>query len=70
MDCSFISKSGKHSYGLGHFYNGSIGRAEKGLEVSLISIVDVEASIGYGIIYLKPTAMERSSSLRNPPPSQ
>lgn len=49
MDCSYIRKSGKHSYGLGHFYNGSAGRAEKGLEVSLISIVDIEASIGYGL---------------------
>lgn len=42
-DCSFVPKSGKATYGIEHFYNGSAGRAEKGLEISLIAIVDVDA---------------------------
>ncbi|MCK5718768.1 MAG: transposase [Thiomargarita sp.] len=31
IDCSFINKSGKHTYGLDKFYNGKQGKAEKGL---------------------------------------
>jgi len=31
MDASFVPKSGKHTYGLDRFWNGSHGRAEKGL---------------------------------------
>jgi hypothetical protein len=49
MDCSFLHKSGSKTYGLGYFYNVTAGRVEKGLEISLISIVDVEHRIGYGL---------------------
>jgi len=41
QDTTFSRKSGKKTYGLDHFWNGSASKAEKGLEVSLISIVDV-----------------------------
>jgi len=47
IDCSFIPKSGKETYGIEHFYNGSAGRAEKGLEISVLAIVDVDAKQGY-----------------------
>jgi DDE superfamily endonuclease len=47
IDCSFIPKSGKATWGLDAFYNGSVGKAEKGLEISVISIVDIDASQGY-----------------------
>jgi hypothetical protein len=43
-DCSFIPKSGKQTYGLDWFYNGSTSRTEKGLE---ISVIDVVAHQGY-----------------------
>ena len=36
MDASFLPKSGKKTYGLDRFWNGCLGRAEKGLEISLI----------------------------------
>jgi len=39
IDCSFISKSGKKTYGFGKFFNGSAKRAEKGLELCLVSLV-------------------------------
>ncbi len=45
-DCSFVPKSGKATYGIEHFYNGSAGRAEKGLEISVLAIVDVDAKQG------------------------
>lgn len=50
MDCSFIAKSGKKTFGLDAFYNGSQGRVEKGLEVSLVAVVDVQTETGYGLL--------------------
>lgn len=50
MDCSFIAKSGKKTFGLDQFYNGSHSRVEKGLEVSLVAVVDVETEVGYGVL--------------------
>jgi hypothetical protein len=41
QDTSFSQKSGKRTYGLDYFFNGAASRAERGLEVSLISLVDV-----------------------------
>jgi IS4 transposase len=41
QDTSFSTKSGKQTYGLDYFFNGISSRAERGLEVSLISLVDV-----------------------------
>jgi hypothetical protein len=49
QDASFSSKSGQKTYGLDHFWNGSAARAERGLEVSLISIVDVEANQSFAL---------------------
>jgi hypothetical protein len=41
QDASFIPKSGKQTFGLGHFFNGCAGRAERGLEISTLAVVDV-----------------------------
>jgi len=49
QDASFSAKSGKKTYGLDHFWNGCQARAERGLEVSLISIVDVEANQSFAL---------------------
>jgi hypothetical protein len=38
MDCSFIAKSGKKTFGLDQFYNSTQGHVEKGLEVSLVAL--------------------------------
>src|SRR5215472_3174173 len=40
-DASFLQKSGKQTFGLGHFFNGSANRAERGLEISTLAVVDV-----------------------------
>ena len=45
IDCSFLKKSGKKTEGKGYFYNGVAGRAEQGLEISVISLVEVETHI-------------------------
>ena len=41
QDASFIPKSGKQTFGLGHFFNGCANRAEQGLEISTLAVVDV-----------------------------
>lgn len=41
QDASFIPKSGKQTFGLGHFFNGCANRAERGLEISTVAVVDV-----------------------------
>jgi hypothetical protein len=41
QDASFIPKSGKQTVGLGHFFNGCTSRAERGLEISTLAVVDV-----------------------------
>jgi hypothetical protein len=40
-DASFIPKSGKQTFGLGHFFNSCASRAERGLEISALAVVDV-----------------------------
>jgi len=49
IDCSFIRKSGKQTYGLDKFYNGSQGKAEKGLEISTLAVVDVTYNTAYNL---------------------
>ena len=49
MDCSFITKSGKETYGLGFFYDSSHDQAAKGLEVSNLAVIDVTDNTGYSL---------------------
>jgi len=49
MDCRFINKSGKHTYGLDKFYNGKQSKAEKGLEISTLAVVDVIYNTAYNL---------------------
>jgi DDE superfamily endonuclease len=41
QDASFIPKSGKQTFGRGYFFNGCASRAERGLEISTLAVVDV-----------------------------
>ncbi|MCA1628463.1 MAG: transposase [Acidobacteria bacterium] len=47
QDASFISKSGKRTYGLDRFFNGCAHRVERGLEVSAIALVDVTGASAF-----------------------
>ena len=47
MDASFVSKSGKATYGLDRFWNGSHSRAEKGLEISALAWLDLTDNCAY-----------------------
>jgi hypothetical protein len=39
IDASFIRKRGKHTAGIAMFWSGCDGKSQKGLEMSLITIV-------------------------------
>ncbi|MEH2454279.1 MAG: transposase [Nostoc sp.] len=45
-----MAKSGKKTFGLDQFYNGSHNRVERGLEVSLVAVVDVETEVAYSLL--------------------
>jgi Transposase DDE domain len=47
LDASFNAKSRKKTFGLDHFYNGSHGRSERGLEISLLAVVDTVTEQAY-----------------------
>jgi hypothetical protein len=49
VDCTFIPKSGKKTSGLGQFYNGSQSKSERGLEWSVLSIIDLEQNSAYSL---------------------
>lgn len=49
IDCTFLPKSGKKTEGLDYFYNGSHGKSERGLECSLLSIIDLEQNTAYSL---------------------
>ena len=49
FDPCFIPKAGKKTPELAYFWHGSHGRAEKGLEVSAFSVIDLEHNTGYAL---------------------
>ncbi len=58
QDATFIPKSGKKTYGLGRFFNGCAGRAERGLEVSTLAVVDVTANCAYTLAVTQTPAQQ------------
>lgn len=49
IDCTFIKKSGKSTFGLGNFYNASNKRNQRGLEVSLLALIDLDENTAWAI---------------------
>ena len=49
LDASFMTKSGKKTDGLGMFWCGCTGKAERGLELSLLSVVDLQSNTAYAL---------------------
>ena len=47
MDCSYVPKSGKQTYGLDIFYDSCKNQPAKGLEVSNLVVIDVTDNTGY-----------------------
>jgi hypothetical protein len=49
LDASFIGKSGRRTYGLDRFWNGTAGRVEKGLEISVLGWLDITTNQAYSL---------------------
>jgi hypothetical protein len=47
IDCSFISKSGKKTFGLDKFWSGCAQKAKKGLEISVLGLIDVATAVAW-----------------------
>jgi hypothetical protein len=60
IDASFSPKSGRRSYGLDWFGNGSRGQAERGLERSLLALVDVTRNTAYTLSAYQTPALPKA----------
>ena len=49
VDCSFIPKAGKFTYGKDNFWSGATSCNKKGLEVSLFSLIDVSTGKAWAL---------------------
>ena len=49
IDCSYISKSGKKTYGLDKFWSGVANKAKKGLEISLVCIINTVTGYSWSL---------------------
>ncbi len=49
VDCSYIPKSGKQSYGIDKFWSGQASCAKKGQEISLLSVIDIPYGTAYSL---------------------
>jgi hypothetical protein len=50
IDCYFVViKSGSKTDGKAYYYNGVAGKSEQGLEISVISIVEIESRLSYSL---------------------
>ena len=49
IDASFMRKSGKATEGLGMFYHGGTGSTERGLELSLVSVIHLQSNTAFAL---------------------
>ena len=63
LDCSHITKSGKKTYGLDRFWSGCLNRAVKGLEISMLSLIDVKTRKAWTLDVLQtPAGLSKKES--------
>ncbi len=71
VHCSFVPKSGKKTEGLDYFFNGSHGKSERGLEWSLLSIIDLKQNTAYSLnAQQTPAQLETSDESGSPSPTR
>ena len=59
LDCSFIDKSGKKTWGIDRFFSGGASCPKRGLEISALAIIDVDTPFGYNLsVYQTPPSDE------------
>lgn len=49
VDCSFVTKAGKATFGLDKFFSSCVKKAVKGLELSLVALVDTESREAFSL---------------------
>ena len=49
LDCTFLPKSGKKTWGLGKFHCGVTGQTERGLEACVVGLVDLQEHTAYSL---------------------
>ena len=49
FDCTFLSKSGTETWGLGQFFSSLAGKPKKGLEVSVLGVVATSSRRAFGV---------------------
>ena len=49
FDCSYIPKSGSKTFGIDRFWSGCMNRAVKGLELSLVCLIDVSTKKAWAL---------------------
>jgi len=64
MDAVFVPKSGRKSHGLGWYWNGSQGRAERGQELSLLAVIDMGHNTAYTLSASQTPALPQSTAKR------
>lgn len=68
IDTSFIPKSGKKTYGLDRFFNTCLRKSRRGLELSLLALIDVQSRHAYTLSACQTPAFPRAKT--DPPQSQ
>ena len=63
VDCTFVEKSGRYTHGVDWFFNGKTQRAERGIEWSVIAIIDLAQHTGYTL-----SAQQTEAGLPAKPP--
>lgn len=49
IDCSYLPKAGKSTYGVDKFFSSVAGKAKKGLEISLLSLIDTISGMAWAL---------------------
>ena len=49
VDCSYLPKAGKSTYGLDRFFSSVAGKAKKGLEITLLSLIDTVSGTAWAL---------------------
>ena len=47
VDCTFLPKSGSHTWGFASFHNGATGRSEPGCEACVVGLLDLDEQTAY-----------------------
>jgi DDE superfamily endonuclease len=61
IDASFVPNSGKKTYGLDRFWNGSHSRTEKGLEISTLAWLDMTENCAYCLSVEQPPPTDKTT---------